>query len=804
MIKNSNKKINRRFGMLFLLVIPLVVLQPALSQNKISVTGTENAFSQFRNGYLQDKLFVHTDKNSYVCGEILWFRIYYVDAMYNKPGSVSSMAYVEILDRNNLPVLQQKVSLKPGESNGSIVLPVNMISGTYKFRAYTNWMKNTDPEYFFEKPIQIINPQNLEPDSAIFRKNKYDIQFFPEGGNLVEEIESKVGFRVTDAYGKGLDFEGTLINSNGDTITKFRPANMGLGNFIFKPLADQVYKAIIRFPNGEEITRELPVPYKSGYVMNLFNTDEENIHIRVLASPDLNMKDIYLFVHGHRDALPVPDKELSGRTALFNIKLQDLEDGISRLTLFNKDGRPLCERLYFKYPQKKLIISAETDSEYSTRKRIDFNISSIDQAEKPLSANMSLSVYRLDSVQHVDETDIRYYFYLTSEIGPVESPSFYFRNEKKPDYEAVDNLMLTHGWRRYDWKNILSPRLLNPEFPPELNGHIIRGKLTNGKTGEAVPNEDVYVSIPSTRTQFRPTTTDSSGNFKCEMTGFYGSDELVVQTDLKTDTSSLVEIFSPFSKKYSAFALPDFRVSSKYSSTLLYQLIHEQVQHIYDGTKLNRFSMQETDTNSFYVNPDEKYMLDDYTRFVTMEEVLREYVRSVSVTNKRNKFQLYAVDLPHEAPFESEPLILIDGVPFFDANELFLQDPRKIRRLDLINRNYTLGNQTFEGIVNITTYHGDLDGIQLNLHATVLDYPGIPEQREFFSPVYETEKQIGSRMPDYRTLLYWAPEIKSGPGGKQQISFYTSDLPGKYAAIVQGISENGEPGGKIIFFTVKK
>ena len=98
----------------------------------------------------------------------------------------------------------------------------------------------------------------------------------------------------------------------------------------------------------------------------------------------------------------------------------------------------------------------------------------------------------------------------------------------------------------------------------------------------------------------------------------------------------------------------------------------------------------------------------------------------------------------------------------------------------------------FNGIVNVTTYKGDLNGIRLNTHPLVLDYPGIPEQREFFSPKYETEDQVNSRMPDYRTLLYWSPRILTGKQNKKTLNFYTSDLPGHYAAVIMGLSESGD------------
>jgi len=127
-----------------------------------------------------------------------------------------------------------------------------------------------------------------------------------------------------------------------------------------------------------------------------------------------------------------------------------------------------------------------------------------------------------------------------------------------------------------------------------------------------------------------------------------------------------------------------------------------------------------------------------------------------------------------------------------------------IKRLDLVNRQYALGNHTFEGVVNLTTYQGDLNGILMNPRASIIEYPGIQEDREFYSPEYETEEEINSRMPDYRTLLYWAPQVKSGEYEKKPFSFYTSDLPGKYAVVVQGLTEKGVPGGQVVFFTVKK
>ena len=724
---------NKILRILLLLLLAGVEIVPvAFSQNQTAEQSIVQTFNQYREQYIPEKLFVHTDRDSYVSREILWFRIYYVDAFYNKPASLSQIAYIEMLDKNNLPVIQQKVSLKAGESNGSMIIPVNIPSGVYRLRAYTNWMKNFSPDYYFEKAIRITRPQNGQPDSAISKTKHYDIQFFPEGGNLVQQIESRVAFRITDAHGRGLEFNGILINGNKDTILKFHPANRGLGNFLFTPAPGQTYKAIIRFPGGEEVVKELPAAYPDGYTLSLSKTNEEKINVHMNASSSLDGEDVYLFVHGSHSFLPVEKNKLVDRRANFLLNPAELEEGISHFTLFDKLGRPVCERLYFKYPEKRLLISLSANPEYKIREKIDLELSAKDSAGMPVSADLSIGVYRLDSLQDLDPANISEYLYLGSELGAVESPSSYFEEDKSREAD-MDNLMLTHGWRRFVWKDLLEHKSVSLEFAPEHYGHIIQGKLVDNNTGLPAVGINTYLSIPSSRNEFRCTTSSTDGHVKFEMPGFYGSQEIILQTNTSEDSTHHVEVTDPFSEKYSSRSLPEYVVPADNAADLLDHSIAEQVQHIYAGPRLNRFSMPAIDTTSFYSDPDERYYLDSFTRFQTMEEVIREYVVSTNVTHHREKFQLRLVNKPQMQFFGDPPLILIDGVPFFEPDDLFQQDPVKIRRIDLVNREYSLGYRYFYGVISLTTYRGDLNGIRMNPHATVFDYPGIPEQREFFS-----------------------------------------------------------------------
>jgi hypothetical protein len=228
-----------------------------------------------------------------------------------------------------------------------------------------------------------------------------------------------------------------------------------------------------------------------------------------------------------------------------------------------------------------------------------------------------------------------------------------------------------------------------------------------------------------------------------------------------------------------------------------------QIGNAYYSDKQQHFLFPKNiDTTPFYGLPDKRYYLDDYTRFVTMEEVMREYVSEVDVSKNKNHFSFHVWNEPFKKYFPSEPLVLMDGVPVFDLDKLISFDPLKIKKLDVITHRFYLHNQIQEGILNFSTYQGDLAGFPLDANALIVEYEGLQLQREFYSPKYETTEVVNSRLPDFRNLLYWSPEIHTGKDGKKRVSFFTGDIPGKYAVIIQGITANGLAGTRNLIFTV--
>ncbi|MEQ1796385.1 MAG: hypothetical protein ABL872_00465, partial [Lacibacter sp.] len=409
-------------------------------------------FENYRQTTIQEKIYLHTDKTFYLAGELCWFKIYNVDAVVHKPLDFSKLAYVEILDRDNRSVLQTKVALKNGDGNGSLQLPFTLISGRYKLRAYTNWMKNFSADYFFEKTLTIVNSRKPAEDTIIQTKKKYDLQFFPEGGNLVNKVESKVAVRMVDKNGKGINTSGVIINAANDTILRFKTEKFGIGHFILKPEPSQTYRALVAIPHEETVSVQLPEAYKNGYVMQLANHDAEQLKVTVkIAGNDFDFNPVYLFAHTRNSIKLALAGKLQNGTLVFLIAKDKLGEGITHFTLFDTDNHPVCERLYFKYPEKQLQVKMTTDSAgYGIRNKVNVNISITDSNGDPKKSKMSMAVYLTDSLQPKDEMDIGNYLWLTSDLtGTIESPQYYFSNNTPEVREAMDNLMLTHGWRRF-------------------------------------------------------------------------------------------------------------------------------------------------------------------------------------------------------------------------------------------------------------------------------------------------------------------------------------------------------------------
>ncbi|UOQ52071.1 hypothetical protein [Hymenobacter cellulosivorans] len=771
-----------------------------------SLRTLDRQLSRYSQQRLPEKLFLHVDRPLYVSGELMWFKVYAVDGVQHKPLSVSKVAYVELLDREHKPVLQGKIDLQQASGQGSFVLPKSLASGTYTLRAYTNWMKNFPPEYYFQSSVTVVNTFGSVTKAGPPAQSGFDTQFFPEGGHLVKGLTSTVAFKVTDQWDQGVAASGIIVDQRGQNVAQFNTLKFGLGSFTFTPTeAGATYSAIIQLPNNQTLTRKLPAVQEQGYVLHLAPTAADVLTVTVQTTAT-EAADVLLLGHARQQPFVATMGRFRDNKAVFTINKKDLPDGVAHFTVFNNARQPLCERLYFTPPTQQLSLSASTDKpEYQAREKVSLQLSAAGPGAQPLAANASVAVYRLDSLATAPGASINSYLWLSADLkGRIENPDYYFSPTSPEVAQAADNLMLTQGWSRFRWADVVGGPRPAPAFYPETSGHWIQGKLTHRATGQAAPGIPVYLASPSRQPRLYSAVSQPNGRVQFDLRDFYGPKEIVVQTNTQVDSTYRVEIDSPFSTAYAPSRVPTLQLSETLRPELAQRHLQAQVQTAYFKKFTNRYTLPQTDSLPFYGKPDERYMLDTYTRFKVMEEVMREYVPGVMVRIRKRQFHFQVINHLNDAPMTDDPLVLLDGVPIFNINKVIALDPLKIQRLDVITSKYFHGRQIHQGLVSYTTYKGDLGSYKLDAHALLQEYEGLQLQREFYAPRYDTPQAQQSRLPDFRNLLYWNPQVTTTAANPAAtLSFYTADQPGSYVVVVQGLAANGLTGSRRILLQVK-
>ena len=769
-----------------------------------AINDIEKEFREYCDQSLKEKVFVHLDRTYFLTGESLWFKLYIANGSSHHLQDLSKVCLLEILDKENKPVVQTKVAVEEGLGKGNIYLPLTLKSGHYTFRAYTNWMKNFDPAYYFEENITIVNSFVKPEFSPGDNKTAFDIQFFPEGGNLVAGIPSKVAFRAVDQSGKGINFEGALLNSANDTVALFEPTKFGIGHFSFKPLENEVYHTVVTTAGDSVLSGVFPASHRRGYVMTLSDTTDERLRLKVTSN--VNSEEyLYLLIHTRQKAVFAEGKKTEDGRTEFLVDRSKLGDGISHITLFDYQKRPVCERLYFKYPPFLTLNAQPEKKSYAFRKKVNIQLT-LEEAEDSLQSNLSVAVFLLDSLNQKDVKNISSYLWLTSDLkGKIESPDYYFEGQNPAIKQAMDDLMLSHGWRRFSWGDVFGDNRPALEYIPEYEGHTVKATISDKQTGEPVKNVATFLSVPGKSGHFYGSRSDETGTLFFVTQNFYGARDIILQHNPVINRQLQLKVLSPFSDSFTENPYPaPFILSENVRESLRDRHKFMQTQNLYWSRELNSIDTSVLETQDFYGYADQTYLLDDYTRFPTMEEVMREYVAEVIVRKKDNDFYFRVVKAQQEI-HNDNPLVLLNNVPVFDINRIISYNPLYVKKIGIVKDGYILGGAIpLKGIVSYTTYDGQMKGFELDPSILQQSYDGLQIPKEFYSPMYGDNLSVSDPRPDFRNLLYWNPVVKLNSGKPITLDFYTSDVTGKYLGIIQGMTKDGTTGFETFSFTVEE
>lgn len=639
--------------------------------------------------------------------------------------------------------------------------------------------------------------------------NEVDVQFFPEGGNLVENLPSKIGIKAVSANGLGKNIEGSIFDEQGTEITSFTTMHLGMGNVIISPQPGKKYTAKVKFEDGSEKSYSLPAAAKSGYTLSVNNSNPDNILVKIMTSADLlNKGEVKLIAQHNGNIYMVSRANSAKQVVTASIPKKNLPSGLIQLTLFSTENLPVCERLVFVNNQDNGINAKLTSDKAAYAKRQEVKISlSATSADKPVQGSFSVAVTNMSSVKPdlENESNILTSLLLTSELaGYVEKPNTYFNDDRPETRQALDNLLLTQGWRRILWKNIINNTAPIVQFKPEKS-LTISGTITRGAK-KPVPNARVSLFSSSGGFFMIDTVADESGKFTFDQLSFGDSTKFVVQArygkDKKYVEIEIDQVPGQIVTRNKNTGDIEINVNESIQNYLTksHSFFEEQLKK---GLLERTIQLEEVNITAERPNPAKNSSNLNgagNADFILAGENLERCISISMCLMGRVPGLMFDSGVPYLARSMNSSLsgrvpmtVILDGMQV-ESDFLDNIQPMDVESVEVLrSAHYTsmYGSNGGGGVLIITTKRGG-GNLNYNTYAPgIVTYSpkGYHVSREFYSPKYDAQNT--STNPDLRSTVYWNPHVTTDEAGKATFSFYNTDEPGEYRVVMEGIDGNG-------------
>lgn len=776
-------------------------------------------FEKFHRTYPQEKAYLHLDRPYYSAGETIWFKAYLTNGVTHAADSVSKVLYVDLVDKRTKKVLLlKKVELNGGLGQGELALGDSLQAGEYQVRAYTNWMRNFSDDFFFHRDVRVFRP-DMPTATLPPNPDDIDVQFMPEGGDLVMDVEGRIAFKAVNALGKGVEINGAVINQANDTLAGFSASHLGMGFFSFKPETGQQYRIEVKKPNGQYVKYPLPTVRQEGFVMtvdNLSNKDNVRVIIRH-TKPAGTQGELAVFAHTRGEITYAAKASLTKKTLLFNIPRANLREGITHITLFDEQGKPAAERLIFNDRKQAMEVEISSNKAiYKPREKVELEIIAKDFEGKPVSGSFSLAAVDAKQVleKETNALNIRSYLLLASDLkGTVEQPSYYFDKKNTNAPSQLDVLMMTQGWRRFSWKEVLKDSLAPSPFFIE-QGISFSGKVTrlNKKQPGKVKLTYMMVQKDSTRAILTGESAET-GEFLVYDLDLRDTTNLLIQAITEKGNRSLNVLLNPFQPApvtisqvpYNPIEFDANELAEYLKRTEEYLRIERQIrasreQQLQEVViKAKKPDPIKDDTRRMmYGTPSNTIKFDamNSSGALSIFDVIQGRVPGVQISGSGlNR----TVQIRGAANFSGviEPLFLLDGMTV-SKDAIINIPPNDVEAVDILKGADAAiyGSQAAGGVIAILTKRGgssydwSKDTSEGTLVTKIMGYSPL---RQFYAPKYDKPEADHVR-PDFRTTLYWAPLVQTDKDGKAKITFFNSDAQTEVQIRVEGITPLGVSG----------
>lgn len=667
--------------------------------------------------------------------------------------------------------------------------------------------------------------------TVVINEDFIDLQFFPESGELVHGLKSKVGFKALDANGKGKIVQGDIVDDRDNFIAHFKSNSLGMGSFWLLK-ADSTKKYFARLKSQSEevktLVYELPRVASKG---NVLLVEKQGNKMLLTASSNYLENDSINLDISFR-GVRFYDEKFALHNGVFSllVPVDSLPEGIIAYTMKDNLMRPVAERLYFnERPESRMKIAVSTNKNtYAKRELTNLKIETTNSRREPMEANLSVLVINKQQLGEMQNTrlNILTYFLLESELkGKIENPGFYFRNDSDR-FNDLDALMLTQGWRKYNYSKQYEELSFQPEPALTVTGHV-SGILSEKKRKNA---ELTFMTFGKTGHVYTQSA-DSLGNFKFNLNDEYGDEiNVLLQTSKKSGKKMNYKV-SLDKKKSPPVTSFHENIIGKADSIMKFfvekNVERDKIEKAFP-LQTGDILLDEVEVKGYRMTPDRKRIMESYgepTEVIDGDKIrdekekwsyglysvlMHKFPDKISI--RRENGILYAKVLNSDMT-----LFIIDGKPVSPRDYPYIPNipTSEVSSFEIIRcaKNFSkLYYEIFNGllpknimcgsIISIYTHSGN--GIYSRspvglMQATI---PVFCSPREFYAPKYDNVKPDDWNKPDLRALIHWEPILKTDSFGKASVSFYNADNPGKMMVIVEAISENGKIAYKEIEYNV--
>ena len=636
-----------------------------------------------------------------------------------------------------------------------------------------------DPQYIYKRTFHL----------PVFT-NDFDVKFFPEGGALINIPHQNVAFKAQGADGFSKEIEGFLFNSKGDTLTNFRSEHNGMGIFTMNPVNNETYYVTVR--TNDSITKrfDLPAIEPKGISIAMSHYKQEiRYEIQKTEATEWPQK-LFLLAHtrGKLAILqPINPKRTFGKMndSLFT-------EGITHFMLIDEQGNALSERLIFVPDHKPNQWQITTDQPtYGKREKVSLQIAAKDSEGNPVEGTFSVSITDRKSIQPDSLADnILSNLLLTSDLkGYVEDPAFYFLNQDARTLRSIDYLMMTHGWRRHKMENVLRTPSLN------FTNYIEKGQTISGRImgffGANVKKGPICVLAPKYNI-IATTETDEKGQFIVN-TSFRDSTTFLVQARTKKGFAGVDILMDPPQYPVATHKAPYFNGATTFMEDYL---MNTRDQYYMEGG-MRVYNLKEVTVTAKRERPSSKSI---YTGGINTYPVEEDRLQGYGQTAFDAASRLPSVTITNGSEIHirnnSEPaIIVIDDIVYEDASDILkdiqvsdMSSISLLRGADAV----ILGPRASGGAVVITLK--DPRNLPARPAQGIITYTplGYSESVEFYHPTYDTPEKKNAQRSDFRSTVYWNPELRLDAEGKATIEYYTPDSTAPEDIIIEGVNKNGK------------